>query len=792
MSNLYEFSDHLFELIDEEGIILGVGQSLEIIEPLGMADARIRIIRSKYHGLDFEFFDPETRISFRNKTKPGANESGYSFLVRAYDLRGTDAKIRFKYSRVDNPTLTFNGRIVFSSKDDSDEKFKVQIRRIDLDDDFKNRESKLFDVNRTQNFNEGPLDPVSYSDIILAPQVVIKQLKTALSTSESAVSSDSYNVASFNFGDQLESSFKNQSFTPYSTQIGPVDSPNFVLSGFGYYSITVNFESVIALSSGSQVRLYMELRKNNKQISKQTIALSSIGSSPTTWNATNETLNFWGNTGMTIRVYLESSAHFFTSIELSSADLLLEGETKSQFLATKYLPIKNALNRVLEGYTGFDSLIESPFIDSLNFGLMSGGLVRGRPETEAFKLNWSDSIASLGALFGLGFSVQEDPVKIRVFPYSEFYQDIEMLRIESGIESFSLIVDPAAIPNSVKVGYETFAKGNDTAILASSNNDFLTTHEYLTAIKNDKGETPVISKWIASGHVIEEGKQQPYPLFENEKWDKDDKPFIVATVTKSVIYDQVVELWKIDLSVISQPDAYYFVIHNHLPQLENATTLSFPGGPLPGPYTVDSVVLSLEENTTLINVTDNLGFTTEPTGKILEWLHINVTSDQTWTGPEADEPFDSITGVADPKAIYNARLSIKNMLYANSPILNAAYDKKPGTAKYQLAGFENNASLQAQFTVGQEYTTLDPDRLDIPQSADIEIQQTNQGTKLYTPDLINVSVRLSFADVILIKSILYGYITIIYKNTEYKGFIRDMDYNPFREMVNFILRKKPS
>lgn len=790
MSNLYEHSAHLFELIDEDGIILAAGQSLPIIEPIGMRGARIKIVRSKYHGLDFEFFDPETQISFRDKKKTGSNQSGYDFLVQAYNSKGSDAKITFKYSRIDQPTLTFKGRVFFPSKDDSDHKFTVQVKRIDLDDDFKNRESKPFDLNRSVDFNDGPLPVVTYSDIILAPQVVVKQFRTSLNGTESAVGSGTENVATFNFGDQLESSFKNQSFVPYNTGIGAPDSSNFVLSGFGYYSLTVNFESKITLSSGSQVRLYLEMFKNNESVFKKSIALTSIGSTETAWNVVNADLDFWGNTGMSLKIYLETTSHYFTAVELTSASLVLNGETKSQFLLTKFIPVKDALVRLLRGYTGFNNLIESSFLDSLNFGLLSGGLVRGRPETEAFKLKWSDSITSLGALFGLGFSVEEDPVKIKILPYSDFYQDTEMLRIESGIESFSLTVDQSLLPNSVKVGYETFAKGNDTAVLASSNNDFLTTHDYLTAIKNHKGETRIISKWVASGHVIEEGKQQPYPLYSNEKWDKDNKTFVVATATKSVIYDQVVELWKLDRSLISLPDLYYWVIQNHLPQLENATSITFIDAPFSGPYTIDSVTLDLENNTTTVSITDDLGLTTEPTGKIAEYEHLNITSDITWTGPESDEPFDSVSGVADDKAIYNARISIKNMLYANSPVINSAFDKKNNTAKYTLTDFENNASLQAQFSAGENYTTLDPDRVNISQNSDLEIQQVNQGVMLFTPDLINASVRLSYANILLIKAILYGYITIVHENTEYKGFIKEMDYNPFREMVNFILRKK--
>jgi hypothetical protein len=272
-------------------------------------------------------------------------------------------------------------------------------------------------------------------------------------------------------------------------------------------------------------------------------------------------------------------------------------------------------------------------------------------------------------------------------------------------------------------------------LLNNSNKDFLTKHKYLTPIERDKKKLSYISPLITSGFVIEEGRQQAFERFPKERWKEDDTLFLIAlNEQQDTLFKQIITL----VDNVIGDDAV--IIENYVPHVSSATEITT----VAGTFTITSVVPDIDKNRTEIFVSDPLF---NATGIISD-----VTFDITWTAPESDEPFDLINGVIDDKATYNARYKIKNMIFAQSLLLNSGLEFKELTDKYRLSSFDNNAELQTQFSVGENFSTLDPNRVTTTESDDLEKQTVNQGNQLFIPEIVSWELRVSFDEMVYMKN----------------------------------------
>lgn len=790
MGGIYDRKDEEFRLIDVDGEFLGSpGDYIIINEPEDFDEASIKETREGNHGVDFDFFDENSSLIFDKIKFPGEDFSGLDLIESVYQQKGSDLNIKFQY-RHNNAAIpvVYEAELIGSSRKRLDYGVSIRAKRVEFDDKFRSRQDISYNLNRNEDLDGNPLIPVSYSDIVLIPQLVIKQANTKKNDQDDiATPASPVRFASLNFGEVLASNFDNAIQTYPTTSLSfvsdltnPIQTNVLKINRFGYYQVAINVDYVSQTSVNTSIQLVVDVLDSVNQIvlSREIIDATAFTSGVTqTVNISASTTpnQIWGNKGHVLRVYLEAGAAGMNFINTKLATLSITGETRSGYIDTKYVPILSAAQKLTEGITGIESPVISNFLAKQNAGLMSGRLIRGYPESEKFEMKWKDFSRSIEAIFGLGFAVIRRPAGTRVYidQYSEFYRDVEIQSYDF-LSNFLIDTDKDLIANEINLGYEKFSEGTNTTLLNNSNNDFLTVQQYLTPLERDKKRIDYISPFIASGHLIEEGRQQPFSIYPDEKWSEDDRTFIVSIFDgQDTVYNQVAQLFVLEVFGFSEPQ-YSFLIQNSLPFISSATTIEvdlFPGVPQDiginpdGPLFAiaplpDAIVVDVEANTTLIRIENNVGIPSTP-GKTslplvgtleVDYINTEVTFDISWTEPETDQAFDIITGVADEKATYNARYRINNMLFSQSLIINSILNFKEDTDKYRLTDFKNNATIQTKFKAGQNFSTLDPDRVTTRESDDLEKQIVNQGSQLFVPEILSWELRVPFNEMIFLKN----------------------------------------
>ena len=766
MGGIYDRKDEEFRLIDVDGIVLASpGDFIIINEPEDFDQASIIERREENHGVDFDFFDENSALVFDKIKFDGQSLSGFDLIEQVYTLKGSDLKINLQYRHNDetNPVI-YESSLVGSSRSRLDYGVSIRSRRIEFDDKFRSRQKIEYDLNRTEDLDGNAITPVVYSDIVLTPQAVIQ--------SGFAVKGDEYDTntpassarfAVLNFGSEVESNLDSPINT-YQTEVisfvsaitNPVQTNVLEITRFGFYTVQIEVEYRATTNVDTKLRLFVDVLNPFIQEIEYTQSIDTTDFDDgvqQTVNINASTFGMWANAGYIIRVYIAAEFDGITTISTRGSRITITGNTKSKFISTKYVPILDGISKVTEGITGESNPIISHFLSIQKAALLSGKLVRGFPETNEFKISWDSIKQSIMAVYGLGFAVIRRPSGTRVYidQYSEFYRDEEIASYDN-IAEFVIDTDKEYIANEIQVGYEKFSKGSNTVLINGGSLDFLGKYQYLTPIERDQKTLNFISKFICSGFVIEEGRQQSFGSYPDEKWTNDEDTFLIAINDgQDTIYDQIVRLQSVDLGGGNYQGILQ--IENYLPHILSATQITVPfvsGVPfdievVPAwPITPQDPIIPDEDRniTTIFVDTGNGSFPP---------LLSNVVFDITWTAPEADEAFDVFSGVTDSKATYNARFNLVNMLFNQSLLINSALEFKAATDKYRLTSFDNNAELETQFSIGENYSTLDPDREQITQSDDLEKQIVNQGNQLFIPETVQWEIRVPFKEMVFLK-----------------------------------------
>ena len=758
MGGIYDRKDEEFRLIDVDGLVLASpGDHIIINEPEDFDQASIREVREENHGIDFDFFTEESSLVFDKIKFPGQTLSGLELIEQVRAIAGSDLKINFQYRHNDetNPVI-YEAALIGSSRRRLDYGISIRAKRVEFDDKFRTRQTFGYDINRTENYDGDPIVPVSYNDILLTPQAITKRAISRKIESEGVSGAGTAVEGIINWGNVIESNL-----TDPLIQLGtfvPANAtefrPNFILSPsrFGYFTLTYDLNYTLTVTGGNADFALRLLVVNELPNGLEDVLFVEIYSTESFVNGVAKTVNITGTTSEfpvneTCRVYFylrqTVGPGIISSLTVDESELQVNGVEKSKFLNTKYVNLIDGIEKATEGITGVSNPIISPFLALQNAALMTGKLIRGFPETEPFKIRWDEMREFLRCVFGLGFAVLRRPAGNRVYidQYSEFYRDVEIASYNN-IAKFIREDDKEQLINEINIGYEKFSDGTDTVLLNDSNKDFLTLHQYLTPIERDKKEYSCISPITASGYVIEEGRQQSATEYPDEKWEQDDKLFIIAlNENNNAIYDQFVQFYFGGL-VPFPGNVNQVIVQNFIPTdvLTGVSSFTFDGNT----YTVTAFIPDEQANRTTFIVSEAVGALANTRGDL-------VFTGTSWTAPESDEAFDVFNGVDDAKATYNARYNIKNMLFAQSVLINSGLEFKAPTSEYKVASFENNASLETQFSVGENYSTLDPDRVTVIQGDDIQKQLVNQGNQLFEPEIVEWELRVPFEEMIFIK-----------------------------------------
>ena len=855
MSNLFEYVDE-FRLVDVDGVLITAGTYVTTNIPEGYGEADISLERGEFHGVDYEFMDDEGGLTFDRVKVAGETYSSYDLIVAAYAADGADANLVFQH--YNNSVLVYEARLVLGISTKLDYGWRTHVERVDFDGKFRSREKVPFDIMGTKDMDGNAYTAPTQKNIVLAPQPILKVQTLESQGSPEATSGDAYEYASFNLGEIINSNLDNG----YISTDSNIDTTNaaekkalfipdkYTVYDFYFDSLEIDYR--ITASSGN-IRLRLSVYHPDVDgsgflddpIYNHTVysEAATIGSTTRLSLSDESSLNRWANIGYRVAIYLEfTGASGFEYIRVISGTTRVEAEEYAPYNVTKYVDLDDGVGSVLKGMTGSDILSTGDFLGDQKAALLTGKLIRSQPswtanDTQPFYMSWEKTMKSLEAIFGLGYSVEDNSGnEIVVEQHSNFYQNKEVLSITENV--FDLEISPAKdlLINEIQIGYKKYAKGNDTALLARTNNDFLTEHNYVLPVSMEKKKKVLMSDWITSGHLISLGLGQSFAKYAEDKWANDDDNFLVAIkdTLEYSLYNVAMTIWKFDDGGGGQ-DQYGIQIHAHADWIKrsNAGFVSELRAVIPTHGTVtDGMAYAYtpsdfdatrpdftneNENYIFFFIEEDLGLSGGGTGSIspitnesdiiditFEWD--NGSSPSTgisvpWTTQESASPaFTTLSNVIDADSLFNARYNIVNMLFANSQILNSTLHFKATSEEYKLASFENSADLTTRFATGEDYSTLDPNRETITQSDDLAIIDVNNGDHLFIPEIISFETILSWENITTIKEayknesvsdINYGYISVLaYDGVTYQGYLRKMTYQGMSEKVRFELIRK--
>lgn len=790
-----------FRIVDIEGVALpNPGDSIRVRENKDFIDTvRFSLKRDRgFHGVNFEFSDSSSSLGFDNYPEEGETMSGRELLNTIYRARLSIGRADFEI--LINNVVEVRMRIIFKGRKRRLEQDIYRVKTTYFNDNFFNYENQPYNLNRTETLTGSTTTPVSYLDMVLTPQAITKKAVTAKEEADDIFEAGDTTRGVLNLGVNIANNFNPGPIT-YNTQLitSFAEFPHLNLQDFGYYFVRIN-ELVYRVRCTNSCTLVLRAlvydRSTSEIISTDIMSQDSylpadVGTIKTITVTPTISDELFGNKNQQLIIYLEAESLNFAEIDhlnTRSSNVEVTGRTKGIFLNTKYVELNAAIQKLTEGVTGSSSPVTSSFLSSQRAALMSGKLVRGFPETEPFEIRLDEALMSLRAIYGQGYSITEETgsQKINIGFPSDFYQDVEIDYIDNPTE-WEEFMDEKSLWSKIEVGYKTFSQGSDTVLLNDSIKDFLSRQEYRTPINSNKNTFSRVSDWITSGYIIEEGKQQDFNNFPDESWKHDDDVFLVAiNDSQNTIFDQVVNVQDVSnlllLTILqAAPD-----------EVVNATSVEIQilGSPFLGPFPVTSVLIDRDANTTFI-VTSAPGFD-------LGYLpHVDIVfSGISWTAPEGGEAFDVISGVDDQNATYNARFNLKNMLFANSLILNSGFSAESGTAEHVLTRAKNNANLETRFASGENFSTLDPDRVQIVQSDNLTLAIINQNNKIYIAELCSFKAQIGYDRISDIRKAHtnqlpgknYGFIRVLdpVEKVDKKWYLLEMGHNTLSNEMDFL------
>jgi hypothetical protein len=297
-----------------------------------------------------------------------------------------------------------------------------------------------------------------------------------------------------------------------------------------------------------------------------------------------------------------------------------------------------------------------------------------------------------------------------------------------------------------------------------------------------------------SGYLIEITRRLSFAETVSESWKLDDEIFGIAVKR----YDEIVVGAGQDSSLMIRVNALFgddfFGLVGDWKFLENETDLVIVGGGYAGTYTINNVKTIVEESSEQV-------YTYIYVDEVLSALPILVTTgtitlSTTYINSEKNEPFDSVTGVISPNTIYNGRHNIKNMLYNSAPLINSGLNYNDNADLVRNTFYKNNGDAALQFKVGDGFNTLDPDRLNVTQKANLRVDEINQRNRLFLPIIVSLSCPLGIDEITYIKDaclnqnaddVNFGYVA--YDDdfgVERKIFITELKYTPKTNVAQIV------
>jgi len=831
MGNLFEDFENEFRLVDLDGIVLtSPGDFILINEPEDMGIIMITLLRTKNHGLDFEFSASDTPFKFdlveheseKAKSESETSFSGYTFIEALYDAGGIDAKCIFEYRHIgETPELQYSGRLSmkFGINDDVN---AMNSRRVNLDDLMRTRIGIKVDFDATESIDGTAVTGLSSQSMFLhSKQVLTSFFADALPLVLAGVKSEVLGVTNETFFTDV--SYENitingiKEFQNNFLVLEDKPAVTFEIPSGGLFKINeIKVRKLVTKSGGGDTDISVRYRVND-------------GDDILMGTESNLSGNFsdveFKRDLTDIQIHLPvpevtgmNKLHIFVRVVFTAAsgDFSIEDgninvvpiRIKSDLLdadlfsrqANSFADVYNtfdSFNHILEVINNGTNLFISDFWSTLGDEIYksNGYKIRASPSKpvrasfEQMYEKWAKQV------FGLGMAIVEvgGVSKVLMEKYEFFYQNKEILTIDSIEEgSWELIHDKDVFFNEVEIGYREIPKSTDEN-KDGNLDEFLTRHELITPIETIKNKALHISDSVTSGYLLESQRREQFRDVPQDTVSYDENLFALKGITSAVYEDLEMQFLQLSgpINTIDIEATFLNLAATDVITISDTNNNNQD-------FTIEEISDDLTSNA---NFDIGVRLTVTETITVEGPVTATLTKAASFLRAERDEAFDILDGVLDAKTIYNAGLNVKNMLMNQSPILNSGFVNKAGTAKIKTQEAFLNGLMRSQFKVGEGGYVRDPDRQTIIQNEDLTISQLNQNKKIHTGFIFKFKARLDYSTEILrirdanlnqsSEDINYGFLRVLGDDGIFrKGHVIDMKYPPMNEFpTEFICRE---
>lgn len=810
----------------------------EIAEPIGWGEADMVLDRDPdYHGFHYEYISAATPLTFTCDHARG-------MITEVYESEGGDGLIYLEYGLSDGSAIIvteYEGRLDLNSYDYAEDGITCNVERKSLHEVVSSRWDTIVNLYNNKSLDDATITTATAKQLTLHSMAIRERFEKIYPPVNASFKQDKITIvqlppedAKYYIIPSLSNPTINEIKTANDGQLLGVSTAIFDSSGqpipyaFSFVSggtfdlklsWNVDFDFVISRKFGHGNHFIGDITYTGKVTIAPPVGLTTTytlsGADTVAINARETGVQLFEgsidqsitvNAGDKLMIYLEIEVEInpsyvrfveFSFIKTNTFSLQLEGATKADLSASKGLTYGECVLQALRVVTGLNDPLRAPMLgiqdastrvsgEASNYLVASGFMIRKFDEVNRpLKTSLSELITSGDALFCIGMQYDEKSSGqyIKIMPAKDFYAGAEIIYITS-CSDYKESADKEIVYNQVEIGYEKYI---DDPLAIGNLDEYNTRHEYQTPIKTEKNKWSKLSRLVGSGYAIEQTRREQFTDKPNDSTQFDDSNFIIAYVSGSG-------------SSLTTTMNFNGLGSNNYIGLGNDTLV--PSWVVQGMalqvsgtfannrvYTVTRIDAINRRIWVLENVNTSLFFNS---ATIAAYNYIGKA--------EKAEPFDSVTNLFGSETAYNLRRTPKRMLITHAPFIASGLKYKPQIDKIKSTFVKNNGLLTTQLKNTEPYPLGDIDFAEWTENQDVALEDLQSGARMFSPEKITFSCRLTKEELNLIRRALlgktstnkdYGYVSV--KNPEgvkVSGYPVQIIYKQNSEECKLVLRKK--
>lgn len=584
--NFYEVDRTYDELIVRYEIETSAG--IEIVdEPVGWDAVDFKHSRDpKYGGFNYELTGGDFTLKFDDA-------SGKEFIDADYDQFGIDAKILFRKVVNDGTTdyIEFEGRLNLSTRRLVNYRVEAVIEKNSVHQKIKSRISTKVNLDQNRDLDENDIPTYQREGLALLGQAISEKFESSKTVVRAADfteirTDDSIAFVFFDFRDPSVNTIKTFLGTDLSISgdlNGTYDDSHaiFKFEASGKYTVDIDldFETHLKinprfLAFGKKVKqaeMYVQVVINPKTLAelpggRRVYTIKSVPLFvPNTENVDYpritehkvfEDIEVEAGESMTIMATLiyRHNANKLKSVVINvkqrKAVLKISGYSEQEPSIAYPMLIKTMIDALFLRVTGIPNNVKSNFYSKMgpnqavdgcgaNRLVLNGAALRGAPYTKfPFTTTIADMLQSMHAIdcIGMGYEwdAENEQEIIRIEPLEYFFADVQIMLLNS-VGDYREETAKDLIHNKINIGYNKYKEEEENAY-----DEIHAYHEYQTPVENEENEYTQISKYNASGYLVELTRRVQFEETPQDTTSYDDDIFIIHAYKET---EGILPLW---------------------------------------------------------------------------------------------------------------------------------------------------------------------------------------------------------------------------------------------------------